>query len=260
MRLRRSRAGPWRQRRVGRRDPEGQQMLGAVLVRAAPVIVGTLLLGCTSQALPANLTCDSGCGPTMVVAASGPSNLADAAACAPSSGDSVCVQCTKANCCPEVANCLGAQCFPLSGCEAMCNSSSCVAVCEQTYMSSVALLNQYDSCATTSCPVCTELGVGDPCEGAQGSCQAGLTCNGQWCSKPCSSSTACAGLGSNGGNTLGEQNACVGTATNGNVCFPGCALSAGDCALFSGTACSSPMSVDGVTVAVCESIPDGGAD
>jgi hypothetical protein len=235
-------------------------MHGAALVRVATVVTGILLLGCSSESLPPNLTCDSGCGAGAVITATGPSEVTDAGVCAPSPDDSACLQCAKATCCPEVVNCSDAQCAALSSCEANCNSASCVASCEQEFTSSVAPLNQFNSCVTTSCPTCTELGVGDPCEGAQGSCQAGLTCNGQWCSTPCTSSTACAGLGSGGANTLGEQNACVGTATNGNECFPGCAISASDCAPFSGTACLSTMSVDGVTVAVCENVQDAGAD
>jgi hypothetical protein len=259
--LRRSRAGPWPQRRADPPEPGRPAMLGAALVRVTAVIVGILLLGCSSQTLPPNLTCDSGCG----VAAgagigSGPSNVADAGVCAPSPNDTACTQCAKASCCAEVVNCSAVECDALSSCEAVCNSSSCVATCEQQFTSSVAPLNEFTSCVSTNCPTCTELGVGDPCEGAQGSCQAGLTCNGQWCSEPCSSSAQCAGLGAGGANSLGEQNACVGTATSGNVCFPGCANSPTDCAPFSGTACLAPMSVEGVTVAVCESVPDAGAD
>ncbi|HXX66068.1 MAG TPA: hypothetical protein VEK07_02745 [Polyangiaceae bacterium] len=226
-------------------------------------LAGAFLLGCSSsESLPPNLVCDSGCEPQIPAAAFGPTPAdAGAGACASSSGDSTCVQCAKASCCADFSLCAeSTECTSLSACEANCNDSACVAGCEQEFPTGVATLEQLDSCLGTECLSCTELGVGDPCATALGSCETGLTCNGLWCVKACTTSTNCVGLGASGANALGEQSACVGTATNGDVCFPGCAVSASHCASFPGTACFSTTSVDGVTVAICESVPDAGTD
>lgn len=219
----------------------------AVFVRLA--VSGAVLPGCSSQSFPPNLTCDSGCVAPIGIVSVGPTTDAAAAgSCAPSATDSACVQCAKTSCCTDFALCSGnPECTSLSACEANCVDSTCVAMCQQL-----------NACLGTACRACTDLGVGDPCAATLSACETGLTCNGQWCTKPCSSSTGCVGLGSAGANVLGEQSACVGTATSGNQCFPGCALSATDCAPFAGTACFSSMSVDGVTVAVCQNVRDAG--
>lgn len=224
--------------------------------------LGGVLLGCAPvESLPPSLSCDAGCGPLAPTGAIVSAGDAGAGVCAPASGDSTCVQCAKASCCGEFTICAAStDCTSLSACEANCNDSACVSGCEQDFPSGVAPLQQLDSCLGTECRSCTELGVGDSCAASRGTCETGLTCNGLWCSKSCTTSTNCAGLGPSGGNSLGEQSACVGTATNGNVCFPGCALSTSDCTPFPGTSCFSTMSVDGVTVAVCESVLDASAD
>jgi len=225
-----------------------------------PILAG-ISPACSSQPLPPNIPCDAGCGLPITVSAEGPIDDASTGACAPASGDSPCVQCAKASCCDTFAACFGSQeCSSLTGCESNCDDTSCVASCQAQFPSGLTPLTQIDTCLDTFCTACTELGVGDPCAAAQGSCETGLTCNGLWCTKACASSADCAGLGPSGGNLRGEQNACVGTATSGDVCFPGCGLSSSDCASFPAATCSSTTSVEGATVAICESVSDAGPD
>lgn len=181
-------------------------------------------------------------------------------ACQVNAGDSQCTQCAEASCCGAFAACTAsADCENLLNCEPSCATAACVSSCETQSPNGVALLDTLQACLQTRCPVCSELGVGDPCTPDGTACNAGLLCSGLWCTKGCLRSTDCAGLGPAGGNALGFQNACIVTATAGDQCLPGCAADS-DCSSFPGAFCFATTSSEGLSVRVCAATPDAGTD
>jgi hypothetical protein len=195
-----------------------------------------------------------------VVGGSSGSPDAGVGACSTSAADSQCTQCAGASCCSQLQACTAdTDCENLLSCEQGCGgTSACVSGCQQESPNGVTLLANLTTCLDAHCPVCNQLGTGDSCISGV-ACNAGLSCNGLWCTKPCARASDCLGLGGEGGNALGFPNECVLTATNGDACVPGCA-SDGDCESFPGTFCFAQQSVDGLSVSVCSSIPDAGRD
>jgi len=236
---------------------------GRWLASAAAACV--VLAACQASTRPPDLgDCmgdDSGCSPPVVGGgSSGGGNESGAdTACGSSSGESQCDQCANASCCGPLSACdESTVCQNLFRCESGCTSSACVTRCQQQFPSGVGALDSLESCLSLKCAVCSESGVGDPCSPGYFPCVSGLTCNGSWCTKACSRSSDCGGLGSNGGNALGFSNACVHTGS-GDVCVPGCTANA-DCAAFASTYCLSTTSYDGLSVSVCTALPDAASD
>lgn len=189
------------------------------------------------------------------------------ASCSTSTDDGQCIQCLGAHCCTALEACApsnsatlaATDCQNLSSCENACTNSSCLSSCENSFPAGVAPLIALSSCETSDCPVCSELGVGDPCVAQGTACLAGLSCSALWCTKACLHASDCEGLGAAGGNALGFANACIRTTSNGNQCSPGCAADS-NCESFPGTYCLATTSVDGLSVSVCVSPPDAGGD
>ena len=211
---------------------------------------------------------DASCpAPTIARGGGGPAADGGAAArgCVVSALDSRCAQCANASCCDPLAACdTDVACQNLSSCEQNCGGlSACVAACEGQSPTGIALLEALTTCVDSKCVVCTESGVGDPCNPLASACIAGLTC-GLGCTKPCARSSDCAGLGAGGGNALNLPNACVASASSGEVCAPGCSVNA-DCASFPGTFCFATTSIDRLAIRICSPTipagpPDAGAD
>jgi hypothetical protein len=180
--------------------------------------------------------------------------------CAVNAGDSMCSQCASMSCCAQLGACdASTDCQNLMSCENACNSGACVTGCQQNFANGVTQLSALTSCLSRNCPVCTQLGIGDGCQAQANPCNAGLTCNGFWCTKSCTRASDCTGLGAGGGNALGQQNACIYGAASGNTCVPGCTTDS-DCTAFSGTYCFLTTSVDGLSVSICQSSADAGND
>ncbi len=99
--------------------------------------------------------------------------------------------------------------------------------------------------------------MGDPCSDGYPPCESTLSCNGSWCTTPCTPTSDCAGIGPGGDNVGGTPNVCVFTAGAGDTCVPTCATD-NDCVVFSGTYCKSTTALDGSTVQTCSPLPDGG--
>jgi hypothetical protein len=175
--------------------------------------------------------------------------------CAVNAVDSMCNQCAEANCCSPLAACMNdPNCSNLYNCELTCaGSSSCIATRCVPGSTGVVPLQTLMSCLTGKCPVCSQFGAGDPCGGAD--CNPGLTCGEEGCSKACTHSTDCVGLGPSGDNVLGFPNSCVPTNDQGERCFPGCTVD-GDCAGFPGTFCFITNSAEQTQVSVCWPMPD----
>jgi hypothetical protein len=145
-------------------------------------------------------------------------------------------------------------------CYDACTSASCQQSCPSQYPGTGAtLFNSLQQCISLQCPVCAQLGTGDPCANTSVQCNTGLTCPGLWCSKPCTLSSQCTGLGANGGNFSGSANACR-HITSGDWCFPGCASDADCTNYFAGTYCVQTTDISGNSVSVCADGPDGGLD
>jgi hypothetical protein len=181
-------------------------------------------------------------------------------ACATTAADSQCTQCGGASCCAQDQACSAdTDCVNLLSCEQGCGgTSACISGCQQQSPNGVTLLANLTTCLDADCPVCSQLGTGDSCISGV-ACNAGLSCNGLWCTKPCARASDCLGLGGEGGNVLGFPNECILTASAGDSCVPGCASDA-DCESFPGTFCFAQQSVDGLSVSVCSSIPDAGRE
>jgi hypothetical protein len=204
---------------------------------------------------------DGSCGaPGVSAGGGGPAVEGGVAAggCAVSALDSLCAQCENAQCCTSLAACaIDVDCENLSSCEENCGSTTCIAACERQSPNGIAGLATFTTCVEAKCIVCSQSGVGDPCDHAASGCNAGLSCGGLGCTKPCARATDCAGLGAGGGNALNLPNACVVIAGAGEVCAPGCSVDA-DCAAFPGAFCFATTSVDGLAARVCASTPDAG--
>jgi hypothetical protein len=180
-------------------------------------------------------------------------------ACSVSSTESQCDQCAGTDCCADLDTCgQSTTCENLLACWDDCGTASCQASCKEQYASVAATFDALLECLSDRCPVCNELGVGDPCSASGTTCIAGLTCGGLWCTKACSQVSDCTGLGANGGNITGNASVCK-HILSGNYCFPGCA-SDSDCTDFPGTYCVQTTAVNGASVAVCATGPDGGLD
>jgi hypothetical protein len=192
---------------------------------------------------------------------SGADSGAAGGACSVSPLDSQCTQCANGSCCSAYLACADdVDCQNLSSCEENCGgASACISACEGQSPKGIDTLTTLSDCVTVKCPVCTQSGVGDPCDGAASVCNAGLSCPGLWCTKACARSSDCVGLGADGGNALNLPNACIESAASGETCTPGCAVDA-DCVDFPGTFCFATTSVDGLSVHVCAPSPDAGSD
>jgi hypothetical protein len=202
---------------------------------------------------------DASCPVVTGVGGGAPTDAAPASgSCTVSAGNSQCGLCTEAQCCSVLEACGNSpDCANLVSCENQClGAAACASACEAQFPTGVALLNTLDACQSGKCPVCRELGAGDPCAGGA-SCNPGLACNGLWCTKACLHSTECTGLGAGGTNTLGRPNSCVPGTPVGEICFAGC-LTDSDCTAIPGTFCFATPSAEGQTVTVCESTPDAG--
>jgi hypothetical protein len=183
-------------------------------------------------------------------------------ACSVNPADSQCAQCQEASCCPSLNACSESMdCQNLVDCEEACTGAgNCIpGYCESKSPNGVSPLATLTACIQANCAVCSQLGVGDPCNPFAPACNPGLVCNGLWCTKACVRSTDCGGLGAGGGNQLGLPNACIVTSTAGEECQPGCTQDA-DCSTFPGAFCFATTSSDGLSVRVCVSPPDAGAD
>src|SRR5277367_5717686 len=117
----------------------------------------------------------------------------DGGACSVSSSLSQCDQCAGTDCCADLDSCgSSTACENVLSCAAECLTASCQMTCEQQVGGTGAtLFEKLVSCLSTKCPVCAELGVGDPCGATTATCNAGLTCEGLWCSKLCTASSQC---------------------------------------------------------------------
>jgi hypothetical protein len=185
-----------------------------------------------------------------------------AGGCAVSALGSLCAQCENAQCCTSLAACAtDVDCENLSSCEESClGSTTCIAACERHQSpKGIAGLAAFTMCVEAKCIVCSQSGVGDPCDQAASGCNPGLSCGGLGCTKPCARAADCAGLGAGGGNALNLPNACVEITGAGELCAPGCSVDA-DCTAFPGAFCFATTSVDGLAVRVCASTPDAGTD
>jgi hypothetical protein len=124
------------------------------------------------------------------------------------------------------------------------------------FPSGVASYQSLASCLQLRCPICYESGVGDPCPTP--ACVTGLSCQGEWCTQPCTKDADCAGIGAGGGNVLGHRSWCL-NSSNGPLCYPGCVVNA-DCAYFPGTYCRSALSFTGGDVQVCAPVADASTE
>ena len=234
------------------------------VLQASAVTVLLVILACSSNGTrPSELgdcvPVDGSTCPTTVIGGSssgGNDAGADGASCSVSAGGSQCGVCATTSCCSDLEQCANStDCTNLLSCEDGCRGgASCVTACQNQFPAAVSTLQVFSSCLTRDCPVCDESGDGDPCGPQYPACIAGLSCSRPWCTKPCASSSDCAGLGAGGANTLGFANVCMATA-NGDVCTPGCA-SPSDCAYFTGTYCFATTATDGSHVSVCAPLPD----
>lgn len=204
-------------------------------------------------------TSEAGC--SITVSAGGENGTREggiAGACQVTSSQSQCDQCVYGSCCDDILSCFSTTtCTNLYNCSQGCDgASSCIGLCETQYPSASIQLEIIESCVANQCPVCGELGIGDSCSNGA-SCVSGLTCRNSSCTKACSGTPDCVGLGMNGGNSVtGLANACVPTFA-GVFCEPGCVTDS-DCATFTGTFCESTTALDGTTVSICTLLPDGG--
>jgi hypothetical protein len=176
------------------------------------------------------------------------------------SAQSQCDQCEGDSCCADLQACgASTACLNLIACFDGCGTGACQQACEQQASGPAStLFKALLQCIAGKCPVCSELGVGDPCSAAGVTCNAGLSCGGLWCTRSCAKGSDCTGLGAGGGNFTGNASACR-RVSAGDFCFPGCSGDA-DCADFPGTYCVQTTDVDGSAVSVCAAGPDGGLE
>jgi len=181
--------------------------------------------------------------------------------CGVPSNAAQCSLCLAQKCCTQLTGCTGdMDCNNLGLCITRCGGgSTCINTCEQSFPAGTSLYEALSSCSQ-GCATCSESGTGDPCGGLSSyPCTANLTCNGQWCTRTCTTDADCVGLGQSGGNYIGNPNACI-KATGGiQECYPGC-MQAGDCAAFSGTICRTATDASGATVSVCGSVSDAASE
>jgi hypothetical protein len=178
-----------------------------------------------------------------------------ASSCSTGAGASQCDQCVDANCCSFLSACVAqTDCQNLPNCIDGCiDDVPCQNACMSMYADALALYDDLGSCVTVKCPICSASGIGDPCS-ARYACESNLTCNGSYCTIPCSASSDCTGIGPGGGNMQGTANVCVYVAGAGNTCVPTCGNN-GNC---TGLYCKLTTAIEGTQVQVCSSFPDGG--
>ncbi len=240
------------------------------LLPSLSLVAGLLIIGACSSASqpPVDGECisDAGCGSHGGGGGGGGGGSGaeageDAASsCAVSASQSQCDQCIATDCCTDLDACTSsATCDNLISCVDDCATEACETACEKQYPGATsATYQQLVQCSTTRCPVCEELGVGDPCSTGGVACNAGLTCTGLWCTRTCAKSSDCTGLGAYGGNFTGSASVCRHVST-GDFCFPGCSSDT-DCADFPGTYCLQTTALDGSSVLVCATGPDAGLE
>lgn len=181
--------------------------------------------------------------------------------CGEPSNASQCSLCLATNCCTQLTGCdTDVNCSGLVTCINLCGGgATCISMCQMHYGAGVAAYDALSSCSQR-CAVCSESGTGDPCGSLSSyQCASTVSCNGLWCTRTCTQDSDCTGLGQNGGNYLGNSNACVRTTTGGLTCSPGC-NSVQDCSAFTGTTCRIATDASGSTVFVCGSITDAAAE
>lgn len=241
----------------------GERGRTAMTMRRGMLVAGSVLawiaaVACSSQSRPSELgectpspgtTCTSGSG------SSGGSSDGGVTACEADGGDE-CDQCGAQNCCSQYVTCEGdTTCANLLSCEDSCTTLACLNSCTNQYPTAVSELQLITSCLNSRCPVCAQSGVGDPCGNGYSACQVGLSCNGEWCTKACSQSSDCTGLGAGGANTVGYPNVCVVTSTSA-LCTPECTSTSAGCEYFVGSYCGSATAIGNTTVSVCLPPPD----
>lgn len=229
-----------------------------------------LVAACSSSSMPPALgdcTGDGGCGRSSSGGSTGSSSGggaggddASGGACSVTSSLSQCNQCVGNDCCADLQTCQSSTtCENLLACLDACTTQACQTTCLQKYNGQATTTYQaLVACYSQRCPVCNELGTGDPCGASNVACNAGLTCGGLWCTRSCTKASDCTGLGANGGNFTGNPGACR-HLTTGDFCFPGC-TGDGDCTDFPGTYCILTTALDGSTVSVCAAGPDAGLE
>jgi hypothetical protein len=236
------------------------------------LVLALVLVGaCSSSSMPPALgdcTGDGGCARSGSGGGAGSSSGggddggddATGGACSVSASLSQCDQCVGTNCCADLETCGGSTtCENLLACVDACTSQACQTTCLQKYNGAASMTYQaLLLCMSQKCPVCGELGAGDPCGASSVACNAGLTCSGLWCTRSCTKAADCTGLGANGGNFTGNPGACR-HLSNGDFCFPGCSGDA-DCTDFPGTYCLQTTDLDGSAVSVCAAGPDAGLE
>jgi hypothetical protein len=174
-------------------------------------------------------------------------------ACSADPAASQCDQCADTDCCADLETCGNDMtCEMLLECAADCTTSTCVDDCEGQYPSAKSTYQALLACVDGKCPVCTESGVGDPCSSTDNICVAGTSCQGKWCTKPCSKTSDCTGIGPGGEDIQDEPNACV-----RGSCYPGC-TSDTQCAVYAGTFCQVVTDVGNTQVQICSAGPDAG--
>ncbi len=229
-----------------------------------------LLVACSSTTPPPTLgdcSGDAGCARSSSGGSTGSSSGgnsggddASGGSCSVSASLSQCDQCVGKACCSDLETCEGSvSCENLLSCVDACTTAACQTSCEQKYNGAASTTYQaLELCISQRCPVCSELGAGDPCGPSSVACNAGLTCGGLWCTRACAKASDCTGLGAGGGNFTGNPGACRHLAT-GDFCFPGCSSDA-DCTDFPGTYCLQTTALDGSSVLVCAAGPDAGLE
>ena len=195
---------------------------------------------------------DASCQVAVVGGGTGGAMDSGAATCSVNAGNSQCGLCEVKQCCSVLESCVNdPSCKGLLDCENACvGAANCNSSCLAKYPQGQGGLNTVTACALAKCPVCSQLGVGDPC--STGTCNPGLSCEDDlWCTEPCLHSSDCVGLGPGGGNTLGLPNECLPTGT----CYAGCTTN-NDCLGIPGTFCNTVMSIEQIPVTVCQPMQD----
>lgn len=204
----------------------------------------------------------SGSGGSSSGSSGGTGDDASSGPCGLPSSSSQCLLYLGRQCCTLLQGCTGdATCENLLACVNACGGgATCVNTCEQSFPRAANTYEMLDTCARTAGSPCTESGTGDPCGSLAYPCTSNLSCNGTWCTRPCSSDADCTGIGPNGGNELGFPNACIRLSGGATTCAPGCQR-AQDCnTIFPGTTCVLGNDASGSTAFVCGYIGDAAAE
>jgi hypothetical protein len=233
----------------------GTVLLGSIAIFVAAAVA------CSSSSMPplagnCDPTTNARCGTSSGTSGSSGGEGGTSSACQTDAG-TACDECAAQNCCSEYATCASTSgCVALLDCEDDCLASADISTCQQQcqtqYPAAASTLQLFTTCATSRCTICSQSGVGDPCSTGYAPCTTSLSCNGRWCTKDCSATSDCAGIGVDGDNvTPGTANTCV-----QGVCVPGCNSNT-DCQDFPASLCNSMRAIDGTLQSVCTSA-DGG--